>query len=197
MIVYQVPRPLLLLGLLLLTSDLAAQSVTIFSSGQEARRCMSAAEIAANMDVATRDDLKDCDFAIANGKLSQKDLAATYCNRGVIKASLELYQEAFEDYGTAIETMPELPEPYVGRGNVYFLANKLDRAIQDYDKAIDLNLGRLQVALLNRGMAYEAQGRLEQAESDYRRALDLAPGWSRVQEKLDRVLAKLGREGVP
>jgi len=191
--VHRVMRASLLFSFLLAASDLVAQSVTIFSSGQEARRCMSAAEIAANMSVATRDDLKDCDFAIENGKLSQKDLAATYCNRGVIKSALELYQEAFEDYGTAIEIMPELPEPYVGRGNVYFLANQLDRAIQDYDRAIDLNLGRLQVALLNRGMAYEAQGRLEQAENDYRRALELAPGWSRVQEKLDRVLAKRGR----
>jgi len=194
--VNQVTRPVLLFGFMLLSSDLAAQAVTILSSGQEARRCMSAAEIAANMNVATPDDLKDCDFAIANGKLSLKDLAATYCNRGVIKASLEHYQQAVEDDESAIETMPELPEPYVGRGNVYFLANKLDRAIQDYDKAINLNLGRLEVALLNRGMAYEAQGRLEQAESDYRRALDLAPGWSLVQEKLDRVLARRGGEGI-
>jgi len=178
-------------GLGLYASELAAQSVTIISSGEEARRCLAAADIAANMNIAARGDLEDCTFAIKFGKLNQKDLAATYSNKGIIEVALELYQQAFDDYSAAIEIMPRLPEPYVGRGNVYFLANKLDRAIEDYNKAMDLNLGKMHVALLNRGMAYEAQGRLEDAESDYRRALDLQPEWPLALQKLERVMAKL------
>lgn len=178
------------ISLLLGASELLAQSVTIFGGGKEAQRCMAAAELAATMDTVSRHDLEDCTFAINNGKLSQKDLAASYCNRGVIKAALERYQEAFEDYATAIELMPELPEPYVGRGNIYFLANQLDRAIEHYSKAMDLGLGRRHIALLNRGMAYEAQGHLEKAENDYREAIELAPEWPLVQQKLDRVLAR-------
>jgi tetratricopeptide (TPR) repeat protein len=171
-------------------SELVAQSVTIIGGGAEAQRCMTAAELAATLHIASSDDLEDCTFAINNGKPNQRDLAASYCNRGIIKAALERYQEAFEDYGAAIDLMPELPEPYVGRGNIYFLADKLDRAIEDYTKAMDLELGKKHVALLNRGMAYEAQGHLEKAENDYREAIDLAPEWPLVQQKLDRVLTK-------
>ena len=106
---------------------LAAQSVTVITSGNEARQCVSAADVAARMHIAGWDDVEQCTFAIERGRLRQRDLAATYNNRGIIKGALERYQEAFEDYNNAIRTMPDLPEPYVGRGNIYFLANKMER----------------------------------------------------------------------
>ena len=170
--------------------ELAAQSVTVFGSGEEARRCATATDLAAKMHIAAQGDIEDCTFAIQHGKLDRRDLAATYSNRSIIKVASERYQEAFEDYRTAIKTIPELPEAYVGRGNVYFLSNKLDLAIEDYTKAMDLELREIHVALLNRGMAYEAQGQLEKAEKDYRNALDLAPEWPLAQQKFDRVQAK-------
>jgi len=188
--VHQAMRLVFVISLVLGASGLSAQSITVISSGEEVQRCVLAAGIASKMQIASRDDLDNCTFAIEHGALKRRDLAATYNNRGIIKATLERYQEAFEDYGRAIRTMPELPEPYVGRGNVYFLADKLDRAIRDYTKAMDLKLGEMHVAFLNRGMAYEAQGRLEKAESDYRKALELDPDWPPAQQKLDRVLAK-------
>ena len=187
---FQAKHLALSIGLLLGASELVAQSVTIMGTGAEARRCVIAAEIAAKMSIASRSDLEDCNFSIKNGRLTRKDLAATFSNRGIIKATLERYQEAFEDYAAAIELMPELPEPYVGRGNIYFLANKLDRAIEDYTKAMGLELGKMHIALLNRGMAYEAQGYLGKAENDYRKAIELAPEWPLVQQKLARLLTK-------
>jgi tetratricopeptide (TPR) repeat protein len=188
--VHQKMRLALLSGLILGASQLAAQSVTIIGSGEEARRCKAAADIAANMQIAADGDLEDCNFAIRQGRLTTRDLAATYSNRGIIEVVLERYQEAFEDYGTAIQIMPDLPEPYVGRGNVYFIANKLDEAIEHYNKAMSLELGKMHIAFLNRGLAYEAQGRLAEAENDYRKAIELAPEWTLAQEKLERVLAK-------
>ena len=183
------------LFLLLTASNLWAQSVTVFGSVEEARTCMIGAELASKMRVGSRTDVEACDQALRSGKLSHRDRAATYCNRGIIKAAMRLDQEAFEDYNVAIEMLPELAEPYIGRGNIYFLTSRLDEAIADYNKAMELDLGRMHVAFLNRGMAYEAQGRLAQAETDYRKALELAPEWSLAQQKLDGIVAK--RRAVP
>lgn len=189
---HTVRRSLFTIGLLFVLSvpNLAAQSVMVIGSAEEARACMTGAELAANMHVGSWADLESCDDAIENSKLSRRDLAATYTNRGVINTAMKRYQEAFEDYNTAIDMMPKLPEPYVGRGNVFFLAERLDEAIADYTQALDLGLGRTHLALLNRGMAYEAQGHLEQAETDYRKAVELAPEWPLAQQKLERVVAK-------
>jgi tetratricopeptide (TPR) repeat protein len=193
---YLARRTPLTIGLILVLTawNLAAQSVTIFGSVEEAHTCMSGAETAANMHIGARSDVEACTFAIQSGRLSRRDQAATYCNRGVIKAAMELYQEAFEDYNAAMDLMAELPEPYVGRGNVYFLAERLDEAIADYTRAMDLELGRMHVAFLNRGMAYELQGHLDLAEADYRQAVDLAPQWPLAQQKLAKVVAK--RQGA-
>jgi tetratricopeptide (TPR) repeat protein len=182
------------LFLALAASNLAAQSVTVFGSVEEARTCMFAAETAANLRTGSQSDLQTCTVAIQNPKLSRRDRAATYCNRGIVKAAMELHQEAFEDYNAAIDLMPDLPEPYVGRGNVYFIADRLEEAIEDYNQAMGLELGRMHVAFLNRGMAYELQGRLDLAEADFRKALELAPQWSLAQQKLDRVVIK--RQGA-
>ena len=183
---------ILFLGLA--SSHLAAQSVTVFGTVKEARACMMGAELASKMRVGSRSDVNACGLAIQNATLSRRDRAATYCNRGIIKAAMQLNQEAFEDYNAAIELMPELAEPYVGRGNIYFLADKLAEAIEDYNKAMELMLGRMHVALLNRGMAYELQGKLDLAEADFRKAVELAPDWSLAQEKLQRLIAK--RQGT-
>lgn len=185
------------LALLLVAPNLAAQSVMVLGSAANARACMSGAELAASMRVGSRADLRACDAAIGNEQLSRRDLAATYTNRGVINTAMRRYQTAFEDYNTAIELMPRLPEPYVGRGNVYFLSERLDDAIGDYTRAMDLGLGRTHLALLNRGMAYEKQGRLQQAETDYREAVDLAPEWPLAQQKLQGIVAKRQRGGQP
>ncbi len=180
-----------LLGLA--TPPAAAQSVTVFGAVEEARTCMSGAELAANMRIGSRADVEACDSALMNAKLSRRDRAATYCNRGVIKTAMERHQDAYEDYNKAIELMPDLPEPYVGRGNVLFLADRMDEAIEDYTHAMELELGRMHIALLNRGMAYETQGRLERAETDFRKAVELAPQWPLAQQKLEGILVKRER----
>jgi len=171
-------------------------AVTILSGGSEARTCYHAAQNAAEGMFSSRDDLKSCDIAIDDTALTRRDRAGTYVNRAIVEASLSRYRDAFADYQRAIKTMPELPEPYVGRGNIYFLAGKLDKAIDDYTHALDLKLTRRHIAYLNRGMAYEKQGRLAVAEADYRKALELQPDWKLAKEKLGRVMAKEATENI-
>lgn len=172
------------------------EAVTILSGGNEAQSCYHAAQAASEGMFSSREDLKTCNLAVDDTLLTRRDRAGTFVNRAIVETSLNRYQDAFADYHRAIDTMPELPEPYVGRGNIYFLAGKLDKAIDDYTRAMDLKLTRMHIAYLNRGMAYEKQGRLDVAEADYRKALELLPDWELAKEKLGRVLAKEATEQV-
>ena len=178
-----------LITLIFVPTYVAAQSVTILSTGEDARSCSRAAETAAMFQFASREDLETCTRALDYGDLKQRDEAGTYVNRGIVQTALGKYQDAYADYNQAMKMMPELPEAYIGRGNIYFLAEKFDRAIADYSKALDLNITKDHIAHLNRGMAYEKMGNFDDAEQNYRQALEISPEWPLAQKKLDRLLA--------
>lgn len=167
-----------------------AEAVTVFSGGADARNCYLAARTAANRLFTSREDLDTCDHALDAGLLKRRDRAGTLVNRAIVETALSRYKDAFADYHRALAIIPDLPEAYVGRGNIYFLANKLDEAIKDYSRALELNINRSYIAYLNRGMAYEKLGRYNVAETDYRQALAAQPDWDLALKKLNRVLAK-------
>lgn len=178
-----------LLASLVLIHHASAQSVTVLSTGGSARSCSVAAQGAAAKLSASREDIDTCTRALEHENLNQHDRAATLVNRGILLAAHESYQEALEDYNRAMTVQPELPEPYVGRGNLWYLAGRFDTAINDYDKALDLMLGRSHLALYNRGLANEKAGNTQQAIADYRQALEQQPEFKQAQEKLDKLTA--------
>lgn len=186
----RVTVPTLLSLVLCYSPSVFAQALTVFSGGADARNCYLAATTAANRLFTSRDDLETCNHALDTGVLKRRDRAGTLVNRAIVETALHRYQDAFADYHSALAIIPELPEAFIGRGNIYFLAGKLDRAIEDYSRALDLNISRAYIAYLNRGMAYEKLGRFDVAEMDYRQALAAQPDWELAKEKLDRVLAK-------
>lgn len=169
---------------------LAAQSIMVLSSGEDARRCSMAAEFTANLRSASREDLEYCVRALEYGALSPRDRAGTLVNRGIIESALGEQKDAMKSYDRALELVPELPEPYVGRGNVLFLAGDAAGAIAEYNRALELGISRRHAALLNRGMAEEARGNLDAAERDYREVLQLVPDWRPAQSRHERVQAK-------
>ncbi len=168
----------------------AAQSIVVLGSGEDARRCSQAAEIAATVRIASDDDLKHCDLALELAALRPQDRAGTLVNRGILQSVLGDNRAAVADYDRALALRPELPEAYVGRGNVRFIERDIPGAIAEYDRALALGTSRRHVVLLNRGMALEAKADLDAAERDYRAALELSPGWPPAQSRLDRVLAR-------
>lgn len=171
-------------------SPLAAQSIVVLGSGEDARRCSQAAEIAATVRIASDDDLKHCDLALDLAALGPEDRAGTLVNRGILQSVLGDNRAAVADYDRALALRPGLPEAYVGRGNVRFIERDIPGAIAEYDRALALGTSRRHVVLLNRGMALEAKADLDAAERDYREALELSPGWPPAQSRLDRVLAR-------
>jgi tetratricopeptide (TPR) repeat protein len=165
-------------------SEGAAQSVTVLSSGNDARSCSTLADQASNHLFLPLDALDTCTRALEYGTLRQHDRAATLVNRGIVQVALRQYQQALQDYTAAMKLEPTLPEAYVSRGNLWFLAENYDKAIADYDQALSLNLGRAHIAYYNRGLAHERKGNRESALSDYRQASQLQPAWPLPQEKI-------------
>lgn len=178
------------IALAVLPMSVRAQSVLVLDSGEDARRCSSAAEIAATLRTASQDDYDTCTRALTLTSLRPRDRAGTLVNRGIVAAALDELDDALADYERAMTMLPELPEPWVGRGNVRFLRKDHTGAIADYDRALALGIVRRHIALLNRGMALEVLGRLEEAERDYREAQALAPEWPLPKPRIDRVVAK-------
>ena len=168
-----------------------AQSVTIIGQSEDARECYFAAQIAIQMQSASRSDIETCSRALQTQNLGLRDKAATFINRGIIYVALEDYQDAIKDYKTAENLYPDFGAIHVNRGNLFFISEAYDGAIKEYNKALDVGLTQESVAYLNRGMAYEKLGKLQQAKTDYLQAIQLSPDWKQAQNKLERVNKKL------
>ncbi len=167
-----------------------AQSMSVIGGNSFARACYTAATLATQLRNADRQDLQECDQALAYGRLSRKDLLATYVNRGIVHAAMEDYAKALKDYRAAIKLEPGSGEVYVNLGNLYFLGQQYAGAIKHYTTAIELTLRQDHVAHFNRGMAYENSNDLAKAATDYRRALELSPQWALPQQRLERLLSR-------
>ena len=86
---------------------------------------------------------------------------------------------------------------YNNRGTAYFNKEGYDQAIQNYDKAIELNPNFAE-AYNNRGNAYEDKGEYDQAIQDYNKAIELDPENAefytnnrKLAEKLKKIYKKI------
>lgn len=192
-----------LFSILLLSAGLApahAQSVTILHGSQDAQSCSMEARLASRRQPVgstySTYSPSSCSRALSTPNVySLRDLAALYMNRGIIYVSQEEYQTAFADYKKAFEIAPNLPETYVNLGNLYFLGENFGKAIEFYDRSLELGINQDHIVYLNRGMANEKSGNPDLAENDFNQALVAMPGWQPAQEKLDRLIAKKDSTG--
>jgi len=84
------------------------------------------------------------------------------------------------------------PRVYFHRGRAYEKIGKFDNAIEDYNRAIDLNLSYYP-AYFMRGMAFEKTGRLNDAIEDYSRAIALNPSYYEAYNNRGMLYKKLGQ----
>jgi tetratricopeptide (TPR) repeat protein len=174
-------------SLLLVPWFASAQSITVLSGGGEARACSFSAEMSTTRLRVSRGDLDACNRAIEEVNLSRRDRAATFVNRGIILAALDQYQDALNDYNESLELIPELPQAWNGKGNLYYLADRYDDAIEAYERALELNLPDRQVAYYNLGITYEKLGDKAAAERSFNTAVEIAPEWTLPKERLERL----------
>ena len=165
-----------------------AQAVTVFSSGGDARACSFAAELSVKMN-PSRGDLDACNRALDEVHLSRRDRAATFVNRGILQAGLDRYQEALNDYNDALAIEAQLPQAWNGKGNLYYLADRYDDAIEAYERALQMNLPERHVAYYNLGITYAKMGDRAAAERSFNTAIEIAPEWPLPKERLERLKA--------
>lgn len=175
--------PLCLLWLVALAPALMAQSVTVLSGGGDARACSVSARLSGTL-LPNVSELDACNRAIDDSHLSRRDRAGTLVNRGILQAALGYYQEAFNDYNAALQLLPEMPQAFNGKGNIYYLAERYDDAIAAYERALALDLQEKHIAHYNLGLTHDQLHAAATAEQHYRLALEAAPDWVLPQQKL-------------
>jgi len=91
-------------------------------------------------------------------------------DQGNYDDEIALWNEVIAMNISAIQVAPAV----MNRGNAYSAKGDLDRALQDYDQAIELNPGSAG-AYVNRALALARKGELESAMNDYAKAISLNP----------------------
>jgi tetratricopeptide (TPR) repeat protein len=109
---------------------------------------------------------------------------ATIEQTGVWKNSLSLWT-----YVIARE--PDVSLAYNNRGLTYDELGRLDLAIEDFDRAIELDPSDHK-AYTNRGMLYGKMGRFDKAIADFEQAIVLEPSHAEAYNNLGIAYAKVG-----
>ncbi len=116
------------------------------------------------------------------------ELTEAYCNRGAAKLSLEDAQGCITDCSTAAELNPDEVSAYYNRAQARMELNQYVEGIEDFDKAISLNLGRADLygAYYNRALAKYLLGQAKAAQGDEEEAVKLyrasIPGYTEAMK---------------
>jgi tetratricopeptide (TPR) repeat protein len=122
--------------------------------------------------------LKNYKNAIADHtKAIQLDpkLAQAYTNRGNTYKTMG-DKRAIEDFSAAIRLNPKDPSPHVERGSIYLEGDNFDKAIQDFNRALDVDPNISDpVVFISRAKAYHEKSDYVNAIEDYSKAIRLNP----------------------
>ncbi len=100
---------------------------------------------------------------------------------------------ALERYNKAVDYDPESPEPYRHRAMYYHYQNDIEKALQDYDKLIELQGEATAEDYLNRGELHLKKNNNTQALVDYNQALLLSPNWTLAYCTRGDLYKRMGR----
>ena len=100
--------------------------------------------------------------------------------------------KGIETYTQKITSNPKSEDAYINRAFLYFLSDKLDLAISDYDTLISLNPNNEEF-YLNRGYLKHISNLQEEALKDYDMALKIKPNYAFAYNNRGVALAELGR----
>ena len=115
-------------------------------------------------------------IAINKAIASQEKNANLYNQKGVFLKDLKRYSEAEKALNQAISISPRAIF-YSNRGNLYSDQGKVELALADYSRAIEIDPKDVE-AYINRGSLYNDQGKIELALADYNQAISLNPNFA-------------------
>jgi tetratricopeptide (TPR) repeat protein len=81
--------------------------------------------------------------------------------------------------------------PYAARGQSLIATNQYDKAIEDYNAALNVN-NKDATSWAYRGLAYEKSNRKKEAVESYQRAAQIEPGNPVAKQGLGRVQGGVG-----
>ena len=139
--------------------------------------------------------LKYCTQAIRNDQLTMRDLAATHTNRGIIHAANGSLGKAMRDHNEAASLMPDMGKIYVNRGNVFHQQQQYDKALEDYQRALEMKGVPLDVVHYNRALSFISLKQLDRARNALKIALFINPESTRAKKKLAQLDALLNESG--
>lgn len=118
---------------------------------------------------------------------------------GFIEYQSENYESAIRYFDSSLETLPVLPSLFENRLEIYFCRGtsnsylgQYERAIQDYNQAIQIR-PQLAEAYYNRGLTYYYLGEYEDAIQDYGQAIQINPQFAEAYYKRGVVYDNLGQ----
>jgi tetratricopeptide (TPR) repeat protein len=129
-------------------------------------------------------DIDPCDRSLQGELLGQRDRAATYVNRAVVKTNAGRLAAALRDLTHAESLRPDLGEIYASRGNILFYQSSFEEALAETDRGIERGMKKLHAAYYNRGLTLEQLGRIEEAKDAYRQSIALAPEFHLAKARL-------------
>jgi tetratricopeptide (TPR) repeat protein len=172
---------LLLAAAVISAGSAHAQNMTVFGSS-DAYECYQSTTLFGG----GADALDQCNKALKFGNLSRSDRAKTLVNRGINLTAESLYDQALADFEEALQLMPDLAEAFVNRGNTFIFKNQFRRAIEEYDRGLELGTKDPHAAYYNRGLAHEALRELDNAFADFLKADGIRPNWRFAVERIER-----------
>lgn len=110
--------------------------------------------------------------------------ALTYARNAIWKDGLTLW-------GDTITKSPDKARPYINRGIAYTNQGSLDKAISDYDKALEISPSYAE-AHNNLGFVYYKKGDMEKAITEYDKALEIRPYYTDAHNNLARAYYNKG-----
>jgi serine/threonine-protein kinase len=132
---------------------------------------------------------EDPDYAVARADLAEA-CVQMIC-KGWDRDPVWL-DRAEREANQALVAAPSLPEGYRALGHLWNHRRKLQRALRDFHRAVELD-PRFAGALMQLGSTYRMLGDFSRAEVYLRRAIDLDPGDPRPQESLSTALLRQKR----
>ena len=110
--------------------------------------------------------------------------AEYFRSRGGVRGALKNYQGAIADYGSAIALNPTYsPDDYWYRAKLYAIGNQHEKALKDFDKAIEQSRGANLHMIINRAQSYQQVGKYDKAVADCTLALERLKTQTNVQKE--------------
>ncbi|WP_051279360.1 tetratricopeptide repeat protein [Hellea balneolensis] len=164
----------LLASVFSITMTASASAQIVVQGGGAARDCYMSTKAGNPGRIGT---IKTCRMALTE-PLSNKDLAATHVNLGVLLMRKGDYSEAQAHYAQAIEMRPKLAEAYINHAASLIYSSNYQEALNAINMAIELGTDKMPEALYNRAIAHDRLKNYKGAYKDLKQALVLRPDWA-------------------